>query len=775
MEPNAGAGNEPLLLEREGELAALRDAFDRLAEGQGSMLLVEGAAGIGKTTLLRGAAGLGAGRSVPRSRGRAGQLEREVPFGVPASCSEPLIERAERPNAPVALGQRRPSLIALGRGEIPTADAEVDPFAPIHGLYWLVANLCDAGRCCSLSTTPTGRTANRFAGSTILARRVATPPCWSRRRAHRRGRRARRAGAAAARRGRGPPPGPAQPRGGRRADRRRARRRPVGRVLGRVQQATGGNPFLLAEVLRTLRSRSVAPDARGRQRARLAGPGAGRPLGPPRLHRFGDEAVSMARAIAVLGGARRSAILRARPDRRGRARELCGRLREAELLAPGQPIDFVHPLIRTAIYLRALRGGALRGPSAGRGADQRDRRRRPRARTAPHGLRPEWGPWVVDRLREAAREAIAAGAPDSARRYLERALEEPAPTSWGDLRARARAMGGQPARGPGGPRLGRRAHRGPGATPASARGCRLDLLRRRNLERAVHWFGRLVEAIPADRPDQTLPAEASLYVPERAERRSPPGGPRRGSRRSWPRRARPRGASSWPPGALLRPLPGAAPRSRRSSSSPRPSRPALGRPGAVPGSPPRCWPGAGVGRAREATAGLGERALGRLVHVASYRESLLGGDRPPRGEPRRLRGGGAHRVGHRPRPPGVAAGLGGDRDLLATLIARGAAGGGQASSAAAGTSRRRSARCRCPPCRSRSGAHCAWLGASSRAGAEDLLAVGEDLERWAAEPGRGPLAPRGRRRAGRARSHRRGGADRRRRRGAGSRRSAPLM
>lgn len=40
-------------------------------------------------------------------------------------------------------------------------------------------------------------------------------------------------------------------------------------------------------------------------------------------------------------------------------------------------------------------------------------------------LYPEGDPWVVDQLRQAARDSLSAGAPDAARRYLSRALREP--------------------------------------------------------------------------------------------------------------------------------------------------------------------------------------------------------------------------------------------------------------------------------------------------------------------------------------------------------------
>ncbi len=88
-------------------------------------------------------------------------------------------------------------------------------------------------------------------------------------------------------------------------------------------------------------------------------------------------------------------------------------------------LEFVHPLIATAVYnsipdalRRAMHGIAARiVTDSGRGA----------AAAARHLLEvhPDDDEELVWQLREAAREHLAVGAPDAARRCLERALEEP--------------------------------------------------------------------------------------------------------------------------------------------------------------------------------------------------------------------------------------------------------------------------------------------------------------------------------------------------------------
>ena len=120
----------------------------------------------------------------------------------------------------------------------------------------------------------------------------------------------------------------------------------------------------------------------------------------------------MAHAIAVLGGApqlRHAASMAGISE--DRARELCDGLRGAEVLAPGHPIDFVHPLVRTAVYgelSEERRSDAHRRAAeliSSTGGDARE--------VAPHlmACAPNGDQWVAGQLRDAAREAMAAGAP----------------------------------------------------------------------------------------------------------------------------------------------------------------------------------------------------------------------------------------------------------------------------------------------------------------------------------------------------------------------------
>src|SRR4051794_5900526 len=91
-----GSRVEPELFERDSDMAELSDALVRAAAGHGSVVAIEGPAGIGKTRLLselRGRA-VEAGLEVLSARG--GELEREFAFGVARQLFEPVLRRPDR-------------------------------------------------------------------------------------------------------------------------------------------------------------------------------------------------------------------------------------------------------------------------------------------------------------------------------------------------------------------------------------------------------------------------------------------------------------------------------------------------------------------------------------------------------------------------------------------------------------------------------------------------------------------------------------------------------
>lgn len=152
-----------------------------------------------------------------------------------------------------------------------------------------------------------------------------------------------------------------------------------------------------------------------------------------RLERLGTSTVRFAWACAVLGTEIHPTLAAAVAGLGSEeAADAADALRGARILTgpvtAGGTLEFVHPLIATAVY-RAIPGGvrvALHGQAAwcvvneGIGPSA----------AARHLMEthPDGDTWVVQQLRSAARETLRAGAPDAARNYLARALREPRPS-----------------------------------------------------------------------------------------------------------------------------------------------------------------------------------------------------------------------------------------------------------------------------------------------------------------------------------------------------------
>ena len=123
---------QQVILERDAELAALAAAVAAAEAGHGSMVLVEGPAGIGKTTLLR-AACRGPGPRVLTARGLA--LEQGFGYGIVRQLLDLVRGEDGVMDGAAALAAR-----VFGWAEAGPVEDDVR-YAAMHGLYWLVANL----------------------------------------------------------------------------------------------------------------------------------------------------------------------------------------------------------------------------------------------------------------------------------------------------------------------------------------------------------------------------------------------------------------------------------------------------------------------------------------------------------------------------------------------------------------------------------------------------------------------------------------------------------
>src|SRR4051794_33061453 len=136
------------VLEREAELRHVDAALERSVAGSGSLLVIEGPAGIGTSALL------GAARELARSRGlqvltaRGAELERDFAFGVARQLLEPPLA-ALTADAGVLRGPAGDAARTLALPGAPEAGPEPEalppgaPFAVLHGLYRLCAQLAE--------------------------------------------------------------------------------------------------------------------------------------------------------------------------------------------------------------------------------------------------------------------------------------------------------------------------------------------------------------------------------------------------------------------------------------------------------------------------------------------------------------------------------------------------------------------------------------------------------------------------------------------------------
>jgi DNA-binding SARP family transcriptional activator/tetratricopeptide (TPR) repeat protein len=412
------------LLDRERELAAVRAALDDLAAGEPRLLLIEGPAGIGKSRLLTEARRLAADRGVAVLTARGSQLEKAFGFGAVRQLFEPALLSEERRARLLAgaAGSAR-TVFDLAPGEPPDGS-----FAVLHGLYWLAVNLTSDGPlmlaiddvqwCDSASlrwlaylvrrleavpvlVVGTVRAGERHADEELLTELSLEPAAVVVR-----------------------PTSLSQ----------EATAALVGRRLGEpvsplfalaCHRTTTGNPLLLRQLLRALEADRVRPDAAHADMVVAVGSRAVSSMVLMRLRRLAGSAPSVARAAAVLGDGAPLPVVSALAELpESDTAAALAELARAEIVKDEQPLAFVHPLVREAVYRdlpaaeRALRHE--RAAQLLRAAGASDEQVAAHLLLAP--VRGDEA--TVEALRRAARTAADRGATDSAVTYLRRALAE---------------------------------------------------------------------------------------------------------------------------------------------------------------------------------------------------------------------------------------------------------------------------------------------------------------------------------------------------------------
>jgi DNA-binding CsgD family transcriptional regulator len=417
------------LLEREGELAAVDSLIASVPDGDSSFVVVIGPAGIGKTRFLAAVEQRARRAGLVVLRARGAEFERGFGFGGAVQLFEaPIRAATDQQRRELLDGAAGLGGALLGLGSLRLTEGTGDPgFAAFHGLYWLCVNLAGRSPLALLIDDAHWLDEQSLGWIDYLARRleglavmivVATRP------EEELGQRLART---------------ADETDGDLIELRalsgQAVRGLVSDALDQppeaefseaFEEATGGNPFLVHELLRTVREEGIRPDADGARTVRTLG---SERIGRAvllRLHRLSPASGELARAIAILGTSPSlSVAARLAGLDSAAATQAVAALISADIFASGPELRFQHPVVQASIYedlpapARALRHRQAARLLAESGAAISE------VASQLLEAEPLNDSWTVGILRAAAADASTRGAPHSAITFLQRALAEP--------------------------------------------------------------------------------------------------------------------------------------------------------------------------------------------------------------------------------------------------------------------------------------------------------------------------------------------------------------
>jgi DNA-binding CsgD family transcriptional regulator len=419
------------LLERDGELGTIDALIGRVASGQGALLVIEGAAGIGKTQLLAAARERARAAGLRVLHARGGVLDAGHSYGVTQALLGPLVaERAAGPGQSVADVTGPAAPLFDQQATLKREPPDEPSFAVLGALCEIVFSAARRGPLLVCVDDAHWADPETLRFLTSLASRLHDQPLLLALGARMREPGAARellallAGDPAAVVIR-PEPLSAQALAIQLNEALGAE--PDPEFTAAFARATGGNPFLAGELVRTLVAENLPPSAStaGRVSA-FAPPGVSRAV-LARLARLSEPARRVSAALAVLSGSVDWNVLArlSELDHEQLAVALDA-LVDADVVVDALTPEFRHAMLRSAVYDDLP-------------ASDRDRLHRRAAEllaaapaaheevVATHLLlsRPRAEPWAAQRLMEAAERALAVHAADAACRYLHRAVEEP--------------------------------------------------------------------------------------------------------------------------------------------------------------------------------------------------------------------------------------------------------------------------------------------------------------------------------------------------------------
>jgi DNA-binding CsgD family transcriptional regulator len=425
---------DAVLLEREPELAAITRAIVAARQGSGRMVALVGPPGIGKTRLLSAAREIADENDVDAFSARGRELEADFGFGVCLQLFESHLAGAaeeERDDALSGAAAAAGPLLAEGRHD---TDPDGNPFSLLHGLYRLCANLARRRPLVLLIDDSHWADEPSLRFMLYLAQRIEELPVAAILTSNALGTH------------RVPEPlleitahpavetanvGALSEDGVAEWLKRALFPNARPRFSAACFEATLGNPLLLRELAVELAARGFDSSTRTARTVAHLGPDSIADATLMRLRPIGAPAVDLAFALAVAGDEAelRHVAKLAKLDR-AEAGQVADELAAADVLRRSDKLSFVHPIVRRALYEQVA--PAERAEAHLRLAEILAAEDVAEERIAAHLLPATRGgnEWVVETLTVAAARAMVRGAPDSAVRYLRRALEDPPQPEW---------------------------------------------------------------------------------------------------------------------------------------------------------------------------------------------------------------------------------------------------------------------------------------------------------------------------------------------------------
>ena len=420
------------LVERDAERELIESAVAGSELGEGRVVLVYGPAGVGRSSLLRACASDAAARGIVVLQAGGDELERGYGFGIVRQLLEARIARlrpAERRSMFSDAGPAAESALGIGPSGVRVSSAGFEEIQAVHRLITGLAAVQPL-----LITVDDLQWCDRpsldflcFLGHRVARLPVTIIAAW------RRGEPGVRAGRLQALAGKPDTvfltPPPLSRHGVRAVLEREIGKDPDDDVVALVHGQTGGQPFLVSELVAGLRLRDLPARTRCLPAIAEVTPESVRRDIVARLGRHSETVQRFAQAVAVMGHAslaQAAALAAVDPDK---ARSIAAALTRAGILRDDSTLVYAQPLVRAAVYdtLASLEcaelhhrvAGLLCDGTAGSGPADRERAVEHLLRTEPAG-NPEFGKV----LREVALRALEAGELADARRCLERALGE---------------------------------------------------------------------------------------------------------------------------------------------------------------------------------------------------------------------------------------------------------------------------------------------------------------------------------------------------------------